>query len=141
MESTDRNFLLQGIAAWVPMPFLAVLNGVFREAVLTPAFGLKWALPLSGLVLVILLYACAWFFLSRVAPPKSSVTAWAVGLIWVVLTICFEFILTVWWLEKPVAEFVHTFSLKSLADGNMILAIIALMFLAPALCASALRRG
>lgn len=141
MERVDRNFLLQGIAAWVPMPFLAILNGAFREGVLIPVFGLKWALPLSGLVLVFLLYGCAWFFLSRVTPPQHCSTAWLVGLIWVGLTIAFEFALSVLWLQRPVAEFLYTFSVTSLVDGNMILAIIVLLFLAPAVCASALRRN
>jgi hypothetical protein len=136
MTKEEKNFVLQGVAAWVPMPFIAVLNAAFRDEALRPMMGPEWAGVASGLMLVVGLYACAWFFLTRVMTPCSMCAPMVVGSIWVALSLAFEFFITVIWLREPFAEFARVFGYSNIGEGNFVMAALVLLFFAPCLFSS-----
>lgn len=77
--------------AWLPMVFTAIINGVIR--------GLSYKKSLSELrahqvssVSAILLFGIYIWFLSRRWNLESSTQAIVVGVIWLCLTVAFEFI-------------------------------------------------
>jgi hypothetical protein len=139
MTRQEREFVLQGIAAWAPMPFIAVLNAALRDEVLRPMVGVEWAGVLGGLTLLVSLYVCAWFFLTRVITPCSLCAPMVVGAIWVGLSIAFEFFITVIWLRQPFAEFARIFGYSNLGDGNFIMAALVMLLFAPCVFSSRLR--
>lgn len=83
--------LIYYILAWIPMVFIAIINGIIRESTYGKSFSELRAHQISTVtgILLFSLYigilASSWGF-------ASGGQALAVGLIWLVLTIVFEFI-------------------------------------------------
>jgi hypothetical protein len=80
------------LLAWIPMVGLAVANGAFREAWLVPRLGEHQGRQASTMLLVLLLavYIGA---VMKLWPARSSRHAIATGVLWLVLTLAFEFAL------------------------------------------------
>jgi hypothetical protein len=76
--------------AWLPMLFLAVGNGIFREAILKKKMTTEKAHQVSTLLLVGLLVVYMVFFLLEF-PPQSFSQAITIGAGWMLLTLLFEF--------------------------------------------------
>jgi hypothetical protein len=70
---------------------IAIANGAVRQFWLLPWLGEHAALPLSGILLTILIFLVS---LTTVKPIgiRNLGQAWATGLLWLGLTIAFEFL-------------------------------------------------
>jgi len=77
--------------AWIPMVFIAIANGIFRESIIAPYVSELRAHQLSTLSGVILMGLFIWLVL-RFWKLQSARQAITVGLLWVVMTVLFEFI-------------------------------------------------
>jgi hypothetical protein len=141
MTRQEKNFILQGIAAWAPMPFIAVIVAALRDEMLRPTVGPEWAGFLGGVILLASLYACAWFFLTRVITPCAVCAPVIVGAIWVVLSLAFEFFITVIWLREPIAEFARIFGYANFGEGHFSTAALILLLVTPYVFSSTLRGG
>lgn len=75
---------------WFPMLMIAVLNGTLREFVFKKFTGELAAHQLSTVTLLLFFAAYIWFVSTRI-PLDSSVNALLIGLMWVTLTLIFEF--------------------------------------------------
>lgn len=80
------------LLAWFPMVLIAVANGAFREAFLVPRLG-EHAARQASTLLLIGLFAVYIAVVVRTWPLASSAQALAVGALWLVLTLAFEFAL------------------------------------------------
>src|SRR5512145_1117827 len=80
------------VIAWFPMILIAVANGALREAWLLPRLG-KHAAGQVSTVLLIALLAVYIACVTRAWPIVSSAQAFAIGALWLVLTLGFEFAL------------------------------------------------
>ncbi len=80
----------KALIIWLNILALAIANGLFREGVLLPAFGISAAFVLSGLLLSALIIGVAWVSLRwlRLHRPGHF---WLVGFGWLALTLAFEF--------------------------------------------------
>jgi len=76
--------------AWVPMVLIAIVNGVIRQFAYGPWVSEQAAHQISSAIAIVLFFLYT-LFLSRHWPLATSSQAWLVGLIWLVLTITFEF--------------------------------------------------
>lgn len=81
---------VRAFVVWFGILVLAFANGTFREVVLVPWLGPRMAhatsvLLLSGVVLVVSRLSLRWLRL------PSNAAAWAVGALWLGLTLLFEF--------------------------------------------------
>lgn len=76
--------------AWFPMVLIAIANGALREFVFKGPMGDLHARQLSTVTLLILFTLYVWFIL-RAWPPVSDSQALLIGVIWLVLTLAFEF--------------------------------------------------
>ena len=90
MTATDRS-LLRGGAVWVGILLAANANGALREFVLRPSLGPRVApvvstLLLCGLILLLARLSVGWI------APAGPPAAWRVGILWLVLTLAFEFL-------------------------------------------------
>ena len=79
-----KSFLI-----WLSIIPLAILNGGFREMFLTPKLGERCAQPISGIILLMLIFFVSFIFIPRIG-NGSKKTYWKIGLLWVTLTIVFE---------------------------------------------------
>ena len=79
----------KSILIWLSLIPLGILNGGFREVFLTPRLGENYAQPVSGIILLILLFFGSLILIPRIG-KGSPKTYWIIGALWVVLTIIFE---------------------------------------------------
>ena len=87
----ETVLLLWALGLWGLLVICAILNGPFRQFVLIPRIGQNSGHGVSCIMLsaVILLISYLFFHLTSVGYSVSDL--WFVGLIWLCLTIVFEF--------------------------------------------------
>ena len=79
------------IAAWFVMLVVAVANGAVRDLTYGRRMGELAAQQLSTLIGCALLGIVMWIFV-RLYPLSSAGRAWRLGLLWMSLTVAFEFL-------------------------------------------------
>lgn len=79
------------LVAWVPLVFIAIANGLFREKFFANRLKELQAHQASTVTLIILFGIYIWIVL-RIWKPESAQQATFIGLIWLVLTVAFEFL-------------------------------------------------
>lgn len=82
--------LLRVIVAWFGLAVVAIGNGLFREAVISPRLGPEAAHVVSTLLLCGLILLLAWLTIPWIA-PGSGAAALRIGLLWLAMTVAFEF--------------------------------------------------
>jgi hypothetical protein len=82
--------ILRYTRAWLPMVILAILNGTLRQFTYGKAMSEMHAQQLSSVTLILIFGVYVWL-LSSTWPLHSLGQATLVGLIWLVLTMLFEF--------------------------------------------------
>lgn len=82
---TFKHFVL-----WLPMIIIAFANATLREIVFVKYFSEFRAHQLSTLTLIILCSVYIWFVFP-VLNIHNSKLAFAIGIVWVLLTVAFEF--------------------------------------------------
>jgi hypothetical protein len=79
------------LLAWLAMLAVSVGNGALREVSYGPLTDERTAHQLSTFSSIVLLGLLMWFFLRR-WPPHSAGSALGIGLLWMGLTVAFEFL-------------------------------------------------
>ena len=82
---------LRALLIWLELLALAVANGAAREAFLIPRFGSAAAHAISTIVLSVLIVVAGSLALPWIAPATAA-EAWRIGILWVLLTLGFEFL-------------------------------------------------
>lgn len=84
------SYFLKYFLAWFPMLLLAIANGALRDLVYKKYLGELAAHQVSTFSLIIL-FAVYTGLIIKWIPPASANQAMLVGLLWLVLTLAFEF--------------------------------------------------
>lgn len=103
------EILGKALAVWALMAVLAVANGIARQSLLVPALGEPVARPLSAVTMLAILFVLTWLFLTWAGRPAGGVL-WAIGALWLVLTVIFESALGVFMRGMSAAEIVATYN-------------------------------
>ncbi|RSK40414.1 hypothetical protein [Mangrovimonas spongiae] len=77
--------------AWFPMVLIAIINGLFREKVIANKLNELQAHQLSTLSMIIFFGIYVWV-LFKIFKPESTNQTLLIGLLWLVLTVIFEFL-------------------------------------------------
>lgn len=91
------------VVAWFGLLGIAVVNGALREATYARAMEELAAHQLSTLIGSVLIGVAIWFIVRR-WPPASSREALAIGLLWLVMTIAFEFFMGLVLASRPLSK-------------------------------------
>jgi len=83
--------ILRALIIWLLLAAVAVANGVARNAILEPRLGEGRAHIVSTLVLVALIFLVALAFIKWIG-PETPLQAAMIGLLWMGLTLAFEFL-------------------------------------------------
>lgn len=83
--------IIRSVLVWFGLLTIAILNGGFREAVLTQRLGRGLAHAVSTVMLSLFIVALGWIATPWIA-PTSLQDAWLIGGTWVTLTLAFEFL-------------------------------------------------
>ena len=78
--------ILKSLIIWICFIPAAILNDV-----LAPAFGQKWALPASGIILSGLIFLITWLMYPQLIKNSTRKGKWLTGIVWMLLTVIFEF--------------------------------------------------
>jgi peptidoglycan biosynthesis protein MviN/MurJ (putative lipid II flippase) len=119
--------LLKSLLAWLAILCFAVVNGALREAVLIPSLGKTSGLILSG-VLLSCLVALVAYILVRREHGIAGMQGLYIGVLWLCLTLAFEFSFGRYIQHKPWAELLSAYTFK---DGNLWLVVLLTTLLAP----------
>lgn len=92
LQSVRPSVLLAPLGAWVLMAVVAVANGIFRETIIVPRTGEYPGHLLSTAILVFAIGVVAYGFFATSSIDYSFAEALTIGLVWVVLTVGFEFL-------------------------------------------------
>jgi hypothetical protein len=130
-ELTYLMLSLKSVVVWLLILVLAVLNGGFREVVLLPSIGRQGAFVLSGILLSSCIVIVAVVFARWLRLRGLSQCLFA-GLIWLCLTLSFEFGFGLFVQERSWAEMLEAYTFK---DGNIWPLVLVVTFLAPLLAA------
>ena len=84
-------FLLYVVGLWGLMVVVAILNAGLREGVVTPALGDSAGRAIGAVILATAILAVSYLFLSNTSIDYSGRDLWAMGAVWLVLTVAFEF--------------------------------------------------
>ena len=82
---------LRALAVWFLLLVVAIVNGAVRETAFVPGLGTRVAHVVSSLMLSLLILAATWLTAPFVR-YESSFDAWTVGVLWLMLTLAFEFL-------------------------------------------------
>jgi len=108
------------VLAWVAMLGIAIANGALRQTTFGKVLPELRAHQLSTLIGSVVIGAFIWVVIQR-WPPSSSREAIAIGLVWVSLTVAFEFFMGLVLLQRPLAQV--------LADYNVFAGRVWVLFL------------
>ena len=76
--------------AWLPMILIGIANGILREVLMTYRLGDGPAHQISTVTLFVFLGLYIWYILPKTG-IRSSRQSWIGGVIWLILTVLFEF--------------------------------------------------
>jgi hypothetical protein len=124
------------VLAWLPMVAIAIANGALREAWYARDMGELQAHQLSTLIALVLLGGYI-AIVMRLWRPASSRQAIAVGLMWLALTLAFEFLFGHYVARRPWDALLHDYSILA---GRVWLAVPMLVAVAPYLFHRSLAR-
>ena len=119
--------LLKSLLAWLVILCFAVVNGALREAILVPSLGKRSGLILSGVLLSCLVALVAYVFARRKQGIAGS-QGLRIGILWLCLTLAFEFSFGRYIQHKPWAELLGAYTFK---DGNLWPVVLLVTLLAP----------
>src|SRR6185503_15070196 len=107
----DVTMLARALGVWLLLLVLAVLNGGVRDTWLSPALGdtlgrAASSLTLSGLILLLTWLTIGWL------RPGSRREALAIGGLWLVLTLAFEFLAGHFAIHKSWPELLTDYDLR-----------------------------
>jgi hypothetical protein len=115
----------RGLAVWLGILLLANLNGAVREMWLIPAMGKIPGRALSTVVLSVLVFLIAWLTVGWIRPVSTG-DAMLIGLVWLLLTLGFEFLVGHYVFHKPWAELTEDYNV---ARGRIWpLVLVAVLF-------------
>ena len=108
------------LLAWITMLLIAIGNGALRQVVFAKIKTELRAHQLSTLIGAVLIGAFIWLVV-HVWPPASGQQAIAIGLVWLSLTVAFEFFMGLVLLKQALA--------KVLGDYNLFAGRVWVLFL------------
>jgi hypothetical protein len=119
--------LLKAIAMWVLIMVFAVLNGALRQATLLPNMPAPAAFVLSGILLSLCIVVIAFMFVRRLGPVGTAGSVY-VGLLWLLLTVAFEFGFGRLVLHKSWPTLLEPYTFK---DANLWPLVLVVVLFAP----------
>jgi hypothetical protein len=115
------------VLAWVPMVFIAIINGAIREGWYGKHVGELQAHQISTVTGVLLFGVYIWVLI-RLWRPVSAGQAIAIGLVWLGMTVAFEFLFGYYVAKRPWRDLLHDYNIFA---GRVWLVVLVWVTLAP----------
>ena len=115
------------MSGWLPLVAIGILNGVLRQAVYGKYIGELTAHQISTLTGIILMGLYIWW-LTGVWKIESPGQAIAIGLIWLVMTVVFEFLFGHYVIGHSWKKLFHDYNIL---EGRVWVLVLAWITVAP----------
>lgn len=115
------------LIAWIAILPLMVANGILRETALVPALGRRAADVASAALGIAIILVITWLFI-RSADIRSIGALARTSIIWLVLTVAFEFIFGHYVDRKPWSALIENYAIWR---GNLWPVVLATLLAAP----------
>ena len=122
-------------AAWFAIMVAAILNGAVRDVVFLPRIGDPIARAVSCITLASVILGITWASISWMN-PASSRDAWHIGMLWVAMTLMFEFGAGHYLFHTPWPALLADYNVLA---GRLWILVLAATLIAPALTYRAAR--
>ena len=126
----------RAIAVWLAILVLANLNGAVRELWLIPQLGPGPGRVLSTVALSLLVFLVTWLTVGWIGPATTG-DALRIGVLWLGLTLAFEFLVGHYLFHKPWAVLLEDYDLS---QGRIWVLVLVITLFGP-LWAMRLRGG
>ena len=113
--------------AWLLMPIIGIINGTIRQYAYSNALGELRAHQVSTVTGIFLFGLYIWA-LTLLWKIRSSAEAITIGLIWLTLTIAFEFLFGHYVMKHPWSRLLHDYNLF---EGRLWVLVLLWVTLAP----------
>ncbi|HNE79696.1 MAG TPA: hypothetical protein PKH36_01240 [Flavobacteriales bacterium] len=101
----------KAIILWFVLMVLAILNGTVRVKFIIPHTGLTAGLAISTVMLCMLILFTTWLTIRWMGPADPQ-QAWGLGLLWLAMTLGFEFGAGHFLFKKPWTELLLDYNLS-----------------------------
>jgi hypothetical protein len=115
------------VLAWIPMPFIGIINGIIRQYGYKNLVGEQTAHQISTFTGIILFGLYVWF-LTLKWNIESAGQALVIGLIWLGLTVSFEFLFGHFVMKNPWDTLFHDYNIL---EGRLWALVLVFITLAP----------
>ena len=115
------------VLAWIPMPFIGIINGIIRQYGYKNLVGEQTAHQISTLTGIILFGLYVWF-LTFNWKIQSAGQALVIGLIWLSLTVSFEFLFGHFVMKNAWSTLFHDYNIL---EGRLWMLVLVFITLAP----------
>lgn len=112
---------------WFLLMLLAILNGTVRIKLIIPFTGLTTGLAISTLLLCALILGASWVGIRWLGTADAK-QVWSIGLLWLVMTLSFEFGAGHFLFKKPWSELLVDYNI---AQGRIWVLVPIVTTLAP----------
>ena len=125
-KNINSSVVRKSILIWLAIIPLAIINGGLRDKILEPLIG-SYALPASGIMLCAMIFIITWALLPRLG-IGSQKTYIMTGLMWVLLTVFFEFCMGILVSGLPWSKLMDAYNITT---GNLWVIVLAFTGLSP----------
>lgn len=119
--------ILKYALAWLLMPIIGIINGTIRQYGYKQALGELRAHQVSTVTGIILLGLYIWV-LTRWWKIQSSAQAIAIGVMWLALTVAFEFLFEHYVMKHPWSRLLHDYNIL---EGRIWALVLLFVVIAP----------
>ena len=115
---------------WLSIIPLAIINGALREGLLISLIGDKFANPISGIILCILIFIVSFIYIPKLGKGTRK-TFITIGLLWIFSTVIFETVLDLF----EGMSFMEIINAYNITTGNLWLTVVIFTGIVPFLVA------
>lgn len=123
--------LLRAIIVWLGLMVLAILNGTVRQYGIIPFTGERAGHWISTVMLCGLILGATYLAWNRLA-PRNMADAWEIGILWLALTMAFEFLAGHFLFKRPWAQL---FADYDILNGRIWVLVLIITLIAPRIMA------
>ena len=132
----EASIFLYAPAIWLGLVIAAILNASLRNALITPKWGEQAGHVASTVSFIGIIFLVTYLFLSNLKSGYSTADLLLVGLMWLALTIAFEFAFGRFVMGHPWSKLLADYNVLK---GRVWVLVLAATFAAPIVIGSALR--
>jgi hypothetical protein len=131
LESNSNILYLYAIGIWLIIVVIAIANGTFRNAVISPKLGDYMGHVISTFILCGIILGITYLFLKFIKIEYNKLDLIIIGIMWVSITLIFEFVFGHYVMKTPWKDLLADYNIFK---GRIWVLVLIIDFFAPILC-------